>query len=70
MIELKPTHHLMNLCREMFERRAKHGANYPPYWRVKSREKLVDAGVVEDKGKGEFYFTESGLQWYLANSNK
>lgn len=70
MAELKPTRHLLALCREMFERRAKYGANYPPYWRIASRKKLLKAGFAEDTGNGEFYFTESGLNWYLSNSKK
>ena len=65
----------MALCREMFDRRAKYGANYPKSWREASRKKLEDAGLVEQKSYdpkyGEmYYFTEEGLSWYLAQSGK
>lgn len=69
-MSIKPTSHIMALCDEMFNRRASGGRNWPPQWRAKSREKLVDAGLVESKGREHkigdvYYFTEAGLAWYL-----
>lgn len=69
-MSIKPTKLILALCDEMFDRRANGGRNWPPHWRKKSREKLESAGLVESKGHehkvGEvYYFTESGLAWYL-----
>ncbi len=74
-VVIKPTRHIMNLCREMFERRAKYGADYPKDWRAASRKKLEAAGYVrqtsEDPKYGPmFYFTDAGLKWYLQHADK
>ncbi|MFM5295186.1 hypothetical protein ACEUAI_13270 [Aeromonas veronii] len=70
-ISLKPNQRIMTFCDEMFDRMASCGRMYPACWMVKTREKLVEAGVVECKAhipsEGEvFYFTEPGLAWFLA----
>ena len=70
-MEIKPSVLIMSLCDEMFDRKAGFSAkNWPSCWKKKTREKLVDAGIVESKGRepnvGEvYYFTEAGLSWYL-----
>lgn len=67
---LKPTHHLLALCDEMFDRYAKHKQYYPEAWRTKSREKLANAGLVDRQKKyleGHYYFTQTGLDWYLSH---
>jgi len=65
MIELKPNSHLLALCAEMFKMRIDSGQNYPDDWRVSSRKKLESTGIIENKGNNTFYFTESGLSWFL-----
>lgn len=67
---VKPTKIVMALCDEMFNRRARYGKSWPHCWREKTREKLVAAGLMESKRKESnigtvYYFTESGLAWYL-----
>jgi hypothetical protein len=69
-MDIKPTKLILNLCDEIYERQAKYGKGYPGSWKEKSRQKLEAAGYLESKGVdplvGEvYYFTESGLQWYM-----
>lgn len=65
-MSIKPTKLVMALCDEMYQRRADTGKDYPGAWRTKTREKMQDQGMIESKGgQAGFYFTESGLDWYL-----
>lgn len=68
---VKPTKFVMQLCDEMFDRRSRFGKSWPHHWREKTREKLVAAGLMEYKGTEPdfgtvYYFTDAGLNWYLA----
>lgn len=65
--ELKPTKRLMELCEEMFERKVNYGKDYPLCWREKSIKKMMEVGLVQNASTGCCYFTEVGLEWYLAN---
>ncbi len=65
-MSIKPTKLVMALLDEMYQRRANTGNDYPGAWRTKTREKLQVEGMVESKGdQTGYYFTESGLKWYL-----
>ena len=67
---IKPTKQIMSMCDEMYEKMTKYGHPYPWCWNTKSREKLEQAGVVQFHSRSceygdQYYFTESGLKWYL-----
>lgn len=67
---MKATKPVMAFCDEMFERKARYGVNWPWSWKQKTREKMEAELLVESKGKNtshgtEYYFTESGIKWYL-----
>lgn len=67
---IKPTKRILELCNEMFERKAACGKDYPWNWKQKTREKLEVAGIVDCKGDNPgwgkvYYFTKAGLEWYL-----
>lgn len=69
-IDLKPTIRIMELCDDMFHRKANSGQDYPSEWKFKTRVKAEALGLVERKGKhfmygNLYYFTEAGLAWYL-----
>lgn len=70
-IQIKPKVNVMAFCDDMFERKSACGKNYPSHWKVKTRERLEAAGLIESKGQSPgdgavYYFTEVGLAWYLS----